>query len=169
MPQLLPCSSCSRHVLVSETQCPFCGSSLKLQASGRPRVPQGLRRAQLFALGATLATAACSDSVPVHGATATPEDFGPGTTSTDSSAGPGASEEQNSTAATETDATTSGGTVASTGGETHPDAGLPDVDASAGDAGSAGTETTGDGTSVDDWTVPGAQPVYGAVPVDRKR
>src|SRR3954469_15392127 len=72
MNQLVPCPECSRHVRVSEPECPFCAQPLE------PRLP-GVRlsRAATLAFGATLASAAalaaCSGTdapVPVYGAPA---------------------------------------------------------------------------------------------------
>ncbi len=68
-PHLVACPACARHVRVSETACPFCGSVLpdSLRESAPP-APPGVRltRAALFALGTgTLAIApgCSSDSV----------------------------------------------------------------------------------------------------------
>ena len=66
-PRLVACSSCARHVRVSETACPFCGSVLPDSLrEGAPPQPPGARltRAALFAFGTgTLALApACSSS-----------------------------------------------------------------------------------------------------------
>lgn len=66
MQDLTPCPSCQRHVLVSESSCPFCSAPLSSHMAGlTPRTaPRGaLSRAALFAFGtsAALATASCSD------------------------------------------------------------------------------------------------------------
>jgi hypothetical protein len=66
-PHLRACSSCARHVRVSEEACPFCGSALadSFRAAPAPQAPGArLTRAALFAFGAgTLAlTPACSSS-----------------------------------------------------------------------------------------------------------
>ena len=62
-PYLHPCSACSRHILSSEPECPFCGS---VPAAASPPKQQKVRgrlsRAALVALGTTLAatpTVAC--------------------------------------------------------------------------------------------------------------
>src|SRR4051812_18987192 len=78
MNQLVPCPECSRHVRVSEPECPFCAQPLDLSGTPEPRLP-GVRlsRAATLAFGATLASAAalaaCSGTdapVPVYGAPA---------------------------------------------------------------------------------------------------
>jgi len=78
MNHLVPCPECSRHVRVSEAECPFCALPLDLSGTPEPRLP-GVRlsRAATLAFGATLASAtalaACSgtgDPVPVYGAPA---------------------------------------------------------------------------------------------------
>jgi hypothetical protein len=65
MNHLVPCPECSRHVRVSEKECPFCASSLDLAGTPEPQLPRGrLSRAATLAFGATLvsasALAACS-------------------------------------------------------------------------------------------------------------
>jgi hypothetical protein len=52
--RLVPCSSCQRHVRVSEAACPFCGASIADAAQSPPavRMPATrLARAAIFALG----------------------------------------------------------------------------------------------------------------------
>jgi hypothetical protein len=66
-----PCLGCQRHVRLSESQCPFCGSK-RLERSARgAQAPAGAKRAVLFALGTSLA-AACGDDgtqvQPIYGA-----------------------------------------------------------------------------------------------------
>jgi len=78
MNHLVPCPECSRHVRVSEHECPFCALPLDLSAAPQPRLPsERLSRAATLAFGATLASvtalAACSGTdaqVPVYGAPA---------------------------------------------------------------------------------------------------
>ena len=78
MSHLVPCPECSRHVRVSETECPFCALPLDLAGTPEPRLPrERLSRAATLAFGATLASAtalaACSGTdapVPVYGAPA---------------------------------------------------------------------------------------------------
>jgi hypothetical protein len=74
-PHLAPCPACARHVRVSETACPFCGSVLaeSLRESAAP-APPGVRltRAALFAFGTgafAIAPGCSSDSVGTTPAT----------------------------------------------------------------------------------------------------
>ncbi len=66
MSHLVACSSCQRHVRITETFCPFCGDALpmSLRGSEPPRTPTTrLGRAAIFAFGAALAAATgCGDS-----------------------------------------------------------------------------------------------------------
>ena len=66
MTLLAPCSSCSRHVRVAESACPFCGAVVSLEApSIRGIASQRLGRAALFTFGAVaLATNASGCSTP---------------------------------------------------------------------------------------------------------
>jgi hypothetical protein len=63
MSPLVPCPHCSRHVRLTNGDCPFCASSLDVAALERqhaPRrasIPAGLKRAAAFALGTTVAAA----------------------------------------------------------------------------------------------------------------
>ena len=58
MKHLVPCPECSRHVRVSELQCPFCALPLDLASTPAPQLPRGrLSRAATFAFGATLVSA----------------------------------------------------------------------------------------------------------------
>jgi hypothetical protein len=77
MSHLVPCLSCNRHVLAVEERCPFCGAerSAELRASTPPAPPRRrLGRAALFTFGATLVSAACSET------TAPPDGGGAGMT-----------------------------------------------------------------------------------------
>jgi hypothetical protein len=81
MSRLEPCPSCSRHVRLEESACPFCQQPLALSQLP-PRVPPSKRlsRAASFAFGAGVlgatALVACGDDqpeqipVPVYGAPA---------------------------------------------------------------------------------------------------
>jgi hypothetical protein len=80
MKHLVPCPECSRHVRVSETECPFCALPLDLAGTPEPQLPRTrLGRAATFAFGATLvsatALAACGtdsdDSSGTGGGTST--------------------------------------------------------------------------------------------------
>lgn len=56
-PYLHPCSACSRHILSSEPECPFCGTASEGAPPPKQQKPRGrLSRAALVALG-TLAAA----------------------------------------------------------------------------------------------------------------
>lgn len=56
MNHLTPCTSCSRHVRVFESACPFCGAALELSDVPPPVLPtRRITRAALFTFGATLA------------------------------------------------------------------------------------------------------------------
>jgi hypothetical protein len=72
MNQLVPCPECSRHVRVSELECPFCALPLELSGTPPPRLPGArLSRAATLAFGATIASAtglvACvGTSAPAH-------------------------------------------------------------------------------------------------------
>src|SRR5450432_2985721 len=58
MNHLVPCPECSRHVRVSETECPFCALPLNLAGTPEPQLPKTrLGRAATFAFGATLVSA----------------------------------------------------------------------------------------------------------------
>jgi hypothetical protein len=66
---LVSCPSCTRHVRVDESACPFCGTAFgaTLHAIPRSRTPDlRLGRAALYALSAGTMTlaAACSSSSP---------------------------------------------------------------------------------------------------------
>lgn len=57
---LHPCPQCARHVLHSETRCPFCGLGLGAMSAEAPMVPRVARAA--LVLGAALALGACDES-----------------------------------------------------------------------------------------------------------
>lgn len=63
MSQLVPCPSCGRHVRLSGESCPFCDAALDtsaLAAQYAPRrgsVQTGIKRAVIFAVGASMAAA----------------------------------------------------------------------------------------------------------------
>jgi hypothetical protein len=60
--ELRVCVECRRHVAVSETACPFCGTSGVSEAPASARLGR-LSRAAVFA-GAALATTACGGKKP---------------------------------------------------------------------------------------------------------
>jgi hypothetical protein len=77
MSQLAPCPACKRHIVTTETACPFCAATLSDSFRGQPparRPPGRLSRAAMLAAGAALLGAeACSDdvvTVPIYGAPA---------------------------------------------------------------------------------------------------
>jgi hypothetical protein len=49
---LLICSGCERHVKNGDCICPFCGTKVACVAGPGAKVPQGISRAALLALGA---------------------------------------------------------------------------------------------------------------------
>lgn len=80
MRALALCSSCKRHVKISEARCPFCNAAVVLDRSQVAQSPRGRPggRAALFLTGAVLAAPGCADehdpddgqdsvSVPVYG------------------------------------------------------------------------------------------------------
>jgi hypothetical protein len=55
---LVPCTACQRHVRVNDAICPFCAAAQPARAARlREPLPVGLKRAALFALGASLGAA----------------------------------------------------------------------------------------------------------------
>lgn len=71
-PHLVACTACSRHVRVSESECPFCGSAIPrdLRESQAPIPPRvRLTRAALLAAGtlAVSTTAGCGGDVAGNG------------------------------------------------------------------------------------------------------
>lgn len=76
MYRLAPCQGCHRHVRVAEEACPFCGTPSRDRgpsslASGVTQVPgasrRRLKRAALFALGASINAAACGQGETERG------------------------------------------------------------------------------------------------------
>jgi hypothetical protein len=135
MNHLVPCPECSRHVRVSEKECPFCALPLDLAGTPEPQLPRGrLSRAATLAFGATLvsasALAACSSDSDTGN--------GGGATSTAGAAG--------AAGAATAGASTGGGTVG------------PVYGAPGGDVSFAGADTGTAGKGG------GPIPVYGAAP-----
>lgn len=66
---LVPCPSCARHVLASETSCPFCAAVLPsdLASQAIPAAGRRLSRAAAFVFGASLAVTGCSSEVNTGG------------------------------------------------------------------------------------------------------
>jgi hypothetical protein len=72
MNHLVPCPECSRHVRVSEKECPFCGLPLDLAGTPEPQLPRGrLSRAATLAFGATLVSASALASCSSDSGTGT--------------------------------------------------------------------------------------------------
>jgi hypothetical protein len=147
MSHLVPCPECSRHVRVTEAECPFCALPLDLAGTPEPQLPRRrLGRAATFAFGATLvsasALAACSSD--------TDDSSGTGTGGTSSSAGAGGGAAGSIAGTTSVAGTTS---IAGTGSA------MPVYGAPAGFAGAPGTGTGGTGAGGG-----GQFPVYGAAP-----
>lgn len=59
MIRLVPCPACQRHVRCTELACPFCSAGTAAAPVANLPSVRGLRRAALFALGASLSAAAC--------------------------------------------------------------------------------------------------------------
>lgn len=62
---LAPCPACQRHVLATESSCPFCAAAIASGALSVRTMPEGtgrLSRAAAVALGFSLAAAACSET-----------------------------------------------------------------------------------------------------------
>jgi hypothetical protein len=143
MNHLVPCPECSRHVRVSEKQCPFCALPLDLAGTPAPQLPRGrLSRAATLAFGATLVSASALAACSSDSDTGTGS--GGGATSTAGAAG----------AAGTATAGAGGGTVgpvygAPAGGE---------LGIAGGDNGSAGADNGSAGRGG------GAVPLYGAAP-----
>lgn len=66
---LIPCPNCARHVLASETNCPFCSTVLPtdLASHAIPAAGRRLNRAAAFVFGASLAVTGCSSEVDTGG------------------------------------------------------------------------------------------------------
>jgi hypothetical protein len=146
MNHLVPCPECSRHVRVSETECPFCALPLDLAQAPEPQLPRTrLGRAATFAFGATLVSATALVAC--------------GADADDSSAGGGAA----GAATSGSGGAAAGGAAAGTGGSTAI-AGTSSIGGSAmavygaPAGGSFGSGTGGTGAGG------GPIPVYGAAP-----
>jgi hypothetical protein len=140
MNHLVPCPECSRHVRVSEKECPFCALPLDLAGTPEPQLPRSrLSRAATLAFGATLVSASALAACSSDSDTGTGS--GAGATSTAGNAGAAGSASAG--------ASVGGGTVG-------PVYGAP----AGGEIGVAGAETSGAGTGIGG----GAVPVYGAAP-----
>jgi hypothetical protein len=166
MAQLVPCPQCERHVRLSTASCPFCDVALDVSglseqyAARRVTAQPGLKRAAMFALGASVVAACSGDpGQAIYGAPVSP-------TSDETSSATSDTSSSDTTMTTEPDAgqvALYGGppTSAELDGGAADDAGANDggdsssVDASSGDA-AIPEDTTVD--SIDTGPVPG----YGA-------
>ena len=74
MSHFVPCPACNRHVMSTETACPFCTAAMPecfCAQTPAPRPPGRLSRAAMLAAGAALLGAeACNTATPVYGAPA---------------------------------------------------------------------------------------------------
>lgn len=172
MSQLVPCPSCNRHVRLTASsspslqslslQCPFCEAALDVAALSQQHAPRrgalqtGVKRAVVFAMGASMA-AACGDDVgqAIYGAPVAPSE------SSSSSDAEATTEGVDSTSEAPTNVALYGGppSEASSGDATstlpsEPTDSVSDssttADSSASDAGGVGSEAPTDaGTSLD--------------------
>lgn len=146
MSHLVPCPSCSRHVRVSEPECPFCGDSLDLAGTPAPALPTSrLGRAATFAFGATLIGA--TSMVACGGDSDDGDDGGRGGSiasggSSGKSGSGGSAGAPNATGAT--------------GGGVAPAYGFPAAGGTDGGGGVSGGSSAGTA----------GQPIYGAAPAD---
>jgi hypothetical protein len=147
MKQLVPCPQCSRHVRVSETECPFCALPLDLAGTPEPQLPRTrLGRAATFAFGATLVSATALAAC--------------GTDSDDSSGGGGGTSSAGATSSAGSAGTgnsSAGSTSAAGTGSAMPLYGAPAAGFTG--VGTAGTGPGGNGTGGG-----GEFPLYGAAP-----
>src|SRR5262249_46828351 len=62
---LVPCPSCARHVLATESSCPFCSARIPEDPLGRAvrASPRHLPRAVAWVVGASIAVASCAGEV----------------------------------------------------------------------------------------------------------
>jgi hypothetical protein len=144
MKHLVPCPECSRHVRVSETECPFCALPLDLAGTPEPQLPRTrLGRAATFAFGATLVSATALAAC--------------GTDSDDSSGTGGGTSSAGATSGAGTGNSSAGSTSAGGTGSEMPVYGAPA-------AGFTGVGTAGTGSGGDGAGGRGEFPVYGAAP-----
>jgi len=62
MAQLLPCSSCSRHIRANESRCPFCSAAVTPRSVAQVEIPKRLSRAGVFLFASTMAVTGCGSS-----------------------------------------------------------------------------------------------------------
>lgn len=145
MPRLRPCDACSRHVLETETRCPFCAAALKPAPplTAAPKIQPGMSRAQRFAVVAAIAGQAAIGCAK----TTDPDDGvagkgGAGGTTAGTTAGTLSSNAGNVAAAGNGGSGGAGGDISVPvyGAPFFPDAGLAQEDASTDAAVDAGTD-----------------------------
>ncbi|MBI5516780.1 MAG: hypothetical protein HY909_23550 [Deltaproteobacteria bacterium] len=77
--ELVPCTSCSRHLRAEVAACPFCGAEHVPEVLPAPRTAARLSRAAMVAFGSTVLLAGCGGGVaPAYGAPAPPADAATG-------------------------------------------------------------------------------------------
>jgi len=139
MSRLSPCPACHRHVRVSSSACPFCGTSLSAAAPEPAEPPRGISRTAVLAFGAALvgsATLGCSSE-----------------TSTGTTGGGSSS----SVAASTAESTSTTGGVGGAGGQGGKAAGAGGAGGQGGQGGAGGSNGTGMG---------GIAPPYGSPPFE---
>ena len=156
---LVPCPSCSRHVLAAERACPFCSAALPSDLASRaiPSAARRLTRAAAFVFGASLAVTACGSDVTTGGDSAATSG-GQGGDGPDDDGGVQAlyGDAAPEDAGTDDD----GGSQALYGGPTPVDAGPDDDGGNQAEYGGPPPPIDG-GSSSDDG---GGAPLYGAPP-----
>ena len=158
---LTPCPGCQRHVLTTETECPFCAAPLALSKLSPPELPtKRLGRAATFAFGATLLGAS---AVVSCGGTTDDDEGAAGKAQGGASAGQSGGEPQAGTGLIPVPVYGAPGVPgepvpeAGSGGTTS--AGRPGTTAGRPGSGGRRGDAGGPGTGVGGVTV---QPVYGA-------
>jgi hypothetical protein len=148
MASLVPCPSCTRHVRIGESSCPFCSAAVPSDL--RPRIALSspgarLSRAAIFALGTSAATLACGgiEGVPTGSSGSS------GSSSSSGSSGHGGS--SGSSSGYGSSGSSSG--YGSSGSAVPPYGGPPPID--------AGSEPDDAGTGTD-----AIAPPYGLPPPD---
>ena len=147
---LVACSSCHRHVRVTEVLCPFCAAALPADLASRavPPATSRMSRAAAFVFGASLTITACGSDVSSEdsgGASGDSTSDGAGASSSSGGGDPdGGSTEMDAGPGPDDD----GGVVAMYGDPPPMDAGPDDAGPPPEDAGDDG----------------GIQPPYGAAP-----
>lgn len=193
MSQLVPCPSCGRHVRLPSASCPFCDVAIDTAVLGerfaprRSNVQSGVKRAMIFAVGASMA-AACGGETdpapdpdpsvqPVYGAPIEPSSSATGETSVDDTTDDDTSEpmaqpEYGAPVPADSSVQAIYGAPVSPSSTEQPTLGQPEygapvppdpIDAGAEDAGSADAAVdASDPETIDPDPGPSVQPLYGA-------